>query len=269
MAGTLTNNQKSQEFYRLAYKCIEQQSTGQCDNKCVVCALNINLYVDDPRDATLIKTSAQIDYTNLQYYKKQDASEQCLQTISHFICIILFLVLPIWFCVSKIKSCTTASAAQDPKYEQHNLLPYTPLTDAELDAMFDSLDEKFKASKAKIQHGESPSLIAARKVAATIYDVNKDKQINCVDKALLFRQYYGDGTQARLIWNKHGSMNHMFVYVPDGQGGWIAIEPAETATALNKRLMTTYWDNYYPKYDRDITMYEQQLRNNTFKWIWN
>jgi bacterioferritin-associated ferredoxin len=62
MAGPLTNQQRSSEYYRIAYKCAEVKSTKGCDSNCAACVLNVHLYVDDVRDATLIKTSAALNY---------------------------------------------------------------------------------------------------------------------------------------------------------------------------------------------------------------
>jgi len=117
----------------------------------------------------------------------------------------------------------------------------------------------------------APSFIAARKTAENIRDVNRDGLINCIDRALLYKQYYGDGTQARLIWNKNdtANLNHLFVYIPDGAGGWIAIEPSYTSEDIARRTMSYAWGSQYnPRYDRDVTASYNAIKAGTFNWAW-
>jgi len=117
----------------------------------------------------------------------------------------------------------------------------------------------------------APSFIAARKTAENIRDVNRDGKINCIDYACLYKQYYGDGTQARLIWNKNdtANFNHLFVYIPDGAGGWIAIEPSYTSEDISKRTISYAWGSQYnSRYDRDVTASYNAIKANTFNWAW-
>jgi hypothetical protein len=115
------------------------------------------------------------------------------------------------------------------------------------------------------------SLAAAQKTKENFHDVNRDGKWTCIDYALLYKQYYGDGTQARLIWNNNPSkkFNHLFCAIPDDSGGWIYIEPSSTRTALNERTMSYVWGNTYnPNLNRDVTYAYYEIRNNTFRWVW-
>jgi TolA-binding protein len=116
-----------------------------------------------------------------------------------------------------------------------------------------------------------PSLAAALKVRDNLCDANYDGKITCIDYAVLYKQYYGNGTQVRLIWNynKNTNFNHLFCSIPDDNGGWIYIEPARTSTVLNERTMSYAWGSTYnPAYDRDVTYAYYEIKNGTYRWVW-
>jgi hypothetical protein len=94
MGGPLTNHEKSREFYRFAYACEEQSK--RCDHQCAVCSLNVHLYCDDPREATLIKTSARLDYSR----RGLSDFSQWLLSAFMYIVIIGGLIFGVWSCVS-------------------------------------------------------------------------------------------------------------------------------------------------------------------------
>jgi hypothetical protein len=115
------------------------------------------------------------------------------------------------------------------------------------------------------------SLAAALKVRDNLCDANFDGKITCIDYAVLYKYYYGNGTQARLIWNynKSKNLNHLFCAIPDDNGGWIYIEPSRTSEQLNQRTMSYVWGNMYNSYyNRDVTYAYNEIRNGTYRWVW-
>jgi TolA-binding protein len=117
----------------------------------------------------------------------------------------------------------------------------------------------------------SPSLSAALKVRDNLCDANYDGKITCIDYALLYKYYFGNGTQARLIWNynKNKNLNHLFCSIPDDNGGWIYIEPSRTSTSLSDRTMSSVWGSMYnPYYNRDVTYAYNEIKNGTYRWVW-
>lgn len=60
--GVLTNKQKAEEYRQLAYQCVSNETNNTCDKICKNCPLNISLFMDDPKEAVLIKISAMRDY---------------------------------------------------------------------------------------------------------------------------------------------------------------------------------------------------------------
>jgi hypothetical protein len=71
MKSILSNKQRYENLRRLACECIERKHSG-CNVNCDKCTLNISIYLDDPRDAVLILTKAELDYEeNVQYQNDQ------------------------------------------------------------------------------------------------------------------------------------------------------------------------------------------------------
>ena len=78
MKSTMTNSQKTADLKRLAYQCAEQKNNG-CNDNCGSCPLNVSLYLDDPREAVLIRTNAEIDYQHDQ--ENEQARNQVIKEI--------------------------------------------------------------------------------------------------------------------------------------------------------------------------------------------
>jgi len=91
-----------------------------------------------------------------------------------------------------------------------------------------------------------------------LFDLNKDGQINCIDNAVYFCTSW---PKSRLILNNHGTMNHLFVSIPDGNRR-IYIEPQK----VNKVLMEDVWSNYDPRYNEDVTV---EWGNKALSWTTN
>jgi hypothetical protein len=65
----ITTNDR-QDFYDLATECEKQQRMG-CDHQCRICALNIELYANDLKQAGMIKTIAALDMIKEDNYATQ------------------------------------------------------------------------------------------------------------------------------------------------------------------------------------------------------
>jgi len=223
MGGPLTNQQRSKEFYRIAYECAESKAEGMCGGECAACTLNVHLYMDDIKDATLIKTSAAVDYLRKQKAMKQFTQSRDMEALGGVIGVILAIVLcaiPVFM----VKSCI--SNALKPKQDVDRTLQ------------------------------------AAYYVRDNIRDVDRDGSIDCVDRALLFREFYGP--DAKLIWNRNPNtkMNHLFILI-----NGTPIEPYSYSSDFKERQMHFVWGRKFdPRYNRNITYAEQEIRRRTFVW---
>jgi hypothetical protein len=231
MAGPLTDRQRSSEYYRIAYKCAEVKNSKKgCDGNCAACVLNVHLYVDDPRDATLIKTSAAMDYGKwvaIQHDRNVDGWLGAIGSWLLLVLVIAAFVLPVQ-CV--IRSCKKPTS------------PVPEVTTTTDDELFN----------------------AAYYAKNNLRDVNNDGLKDCIDYALLYKSRV---PRARLIWNlcKYPVYwSHLFVQV-DG----VYIEPSAAEWDMYKRRIE-YWFRveYNPANNKDMTNYEYSIRNNTIYWNW-
>ena len=110
MKSTMTNSQKTNDLKRLAYQCAEQKNDG-CNDNCRNCPLNVSLYLDDPREAVLIRTKAEIDYQGDQAKEqafnqliKKNEEQRTAEYIGTLIGGLIPIGLIIW-CVLSIRSC--------------------------------------------------------------------------------------------------------------------------------------------------------------------
>jgi hypothetical protein len=237
--GALNNDVRAQEYYRIAYKCIELSQTKKgCDHQCAKCTLNIHLYVDNVRDATLIKTSAGIDYQRQIAVQKMWNSKQTAAIVGPLISLLFvaaIIILPVRCIIHKIRPPTAATQEYVPN----------------------------KATP-EVTH----RILAACNVSAKTADINKDSLVNCIDHALAFYEYYG--TDAHLIWMVFNDRSsHLFCAVPNGYGSLIYIEPSKTGTVLINVLMQTVWYSSFKLVDcRDVTYAYLDIKNNRYEWRW-
>jgi hypothetical protein len=66
----MTEEQRTAELYRAAYKCEELKSRG-CKRECTTCPLYVVAYTPDVREAGLIQTSAAMDYADVRLKQEQ------------------------------------------------------------------------------------------------------------------------------------------------------------------------------------------------------
>jgi len=238
-AGPLTNDQRTQEYYRLALKCHELSNRKKgCDHQCAKCTLNVHLYMKNVRDATLIKTSAGIDYQRQLAVQKMLRHHDNTQLFGPLLALLLvaaIIILPIRCVIHKVSAPRAATpevtAVATPEVEQRILTVCNAIR----------------------QPG----------------DRNNDGEIDCIDYALAFYEYYGK--EARIIWIVFDVNidSHLFVAVPNGYGRLIYIEPGKTSTYLNGVLMQTVWRSAFDLNKcKDVTYAYFEIKNGTYHWRW-
>jgi len=235
MGGALTNQQRSKEFYRIAYECAKKEYYGSCTGTCATCTLNIHLYVDDIKDATLIKTSVAVDFLReVENNRQREISDRweiagailsCLFALGFIFVVFVWPIMAIRSCVSRH---TEVPAVEKPTQD----IPRT--------------------------------LQAAYYVRDNPRDMDRDGLIDCVDRAILFREYYG--SDAQIIWNKNDTtkMNHVFIRINS-----TCIEPGVWHPDPIRRTMKSVWSTKYDgRYDRNITAHEPEIKRGIFVWLW-
>jgi len=68
--GVLTIKQKAEEYRQLAYQCVLNEVNNECIMDCIDCPLNISHFLDDEKEAVLIKIAA------MREYQQNQAKEQ-------------------------------------------------------------------------------------------------------------------------------------------------------------------------------------------------
>jgi hypothetical protein len=212
----------------------------------------VHLYVDDAREATLIKTSAALDYGKCITQEAERNSRHFWDFIGRLISIAI-VVVSIWMPIScAVKSCKQEA----PKRESVNAAPSQDPGVLRSSEEFDRITD-----------------LASFYVRNHLRDINKDGLINCIDRALIYKDYVPD---ARLFWgiNPAKDFNHLFIGVLDTDGtGYVYIEPLsnpDNRKYLTDKFMCFYWwDRFDANQVKDVTAYEKQMRNGTFKWTWS
>jgi uncharacterized protein YuzB (UPF0349 family) len=188
MDNILSAEQKSAELYRLAYQCAVNKQLG-CKGFCGNCQLNVSLYADNPREAVLIRTSAEMDAAKA-YQKRQNDERESRYKLYIFAAIILAVII----------KCNIPSA---PKPQQTAPVKGDRLYTTNNKSVTGTIDE----------------------VHRLIYDLNKDGEIDCVDYACLFYKLWGNGAYIMRNYNSKTGFNHLFNAVENGDGYTIMIEP--------------------------------------------
>jgi len=63
------NNNVFDNLYSLALQCCRMTDEGGCQVECEQCQFNVYNYVNDSREASLLKASAKVDYENAKEIK--------------------------------------------------------------------------------------------------------------------------------------------------------------------------------------------------------
>jgi len=245
----LKDDVRSQEYHRVAYQCLELAHTkGGCNNNCAACPLNVHMYIDDPREATLIKTSAAIDYhkqqeisASLRAYRLGTGIAQAFMFVLYVALFIVMVVWPISCTVKAVKSIIPKEGV----FESTPPMSYIAT---------DEVERKITmVSQATIHLG----------------DITGDGQYDCIDDALGFYELYGG--ECQILWLAVGQWSHLFVAVPNGYGQWLYIETRYHSSSLSKILLQNNWSANIMAHigeAKNVTMYYKDIRAGTHRWKW-
>jgi len=203
--------------------------------------------MNDVREATLIKTSAELDFIRALAVAKQrkvdstfDLVTSILMLLFSIACFIVLIVWPISCAVKGVKSWVKPTM---PAYETQDMA-YTATPEI-----------------------ERKVLDVCNSTHNLVYDVDKDGKINCTDYAITFYEQYG--SEARLIWwiVEDHKLTHMLCAVPNGYGQLIYIETQHSGKSLQYVLIQNSWKEKFDlKWCKDVTYAYTQLKNDTFNW---
>ncbi|MDR1390195.1 MAG: hypothetical protein LBJ31_09510 [Treponema sp.] len=105
MKNVLSREERAIGLFQTAYQCEQFKSHG-CRSNCGACQYNVSFYVEDPREAMLIKMDAARHNARTQEYKQQESAYNFICTF--IVCAILF------FCVYACNSCAAPPSETDP-----------------------------------------------------------------------------------------------------------------------------------------------------------
>jgi hypothetical protein len=239
-----------------ARDCAEHKYKNLCKQECSNCASNIRLYGLNPKMATIIQHAADIererkirfsnsiDAENAKYIREYN-HKSFMASLSDFaeraikIVLTIIVVLILFIVVTRSKQSTPAPVpvvATAPTIKPVVTTP-VPKTDP---------------------------LEPIRETLRRIYpvDMNHDGDVDCIDYAIQFYQYYPNRNDVRIIWSNNKNFNHLFVRV-----NGIDVEPGAYLRQSNTEKwfgMKKFWgDRYDPSYNRDITDDYESIRDGT------
>jgi len=161
-------------LYKSAVDCARLNYEG-CAGDCTNCQFNVFNYVQDIREASLLKANAYTDFHSRLASQQKYKHERTVQQTSTGAFGLLLIAAVACF----INSCII----KPYKARKQINVPYEN-------------EYSIKTVLYRVQH-------------TVVGDYNYDTQINCIDYALLFRSLYGP--EAQLYYNK--KINHMFIKV--------------------------------------------------------
>jgi hypothetical protein len=96
-------------------QCAELNDTG-CACGCAQCQFNVFNYVDDVREASLLKANAYTDYYRHKKISEQLEDHKRSEALAPLILIVL-IVAGLMYCCSSVKSCFTSQSIHIPEHE--------------------------------------------------------------------------------------------------------------------------------------------------------
>jgi len=231
------------KLYAITMACAKYNAQG-CNCECGVCQFNVFNYVDDVREAGILKATAYADFTSAQEANKLVAQQDKAHTAAN-LTMAAIIIGVIIFAVSSIATCFIGCKPNDP-------IPFKDFTPT-------AADNKKAADIIYDTNNLSniPKIIALLEKYGP-NDWNNDGYVTCIDYAIQFRMFYG--IYARLVQNYNPAigMNHMFVQVYVSYNNYIDVEPQ--GTALKYKMPLIWGDKYDPKFNIDVTdWYAPQL----------
>ena len=108
---------REDRLYAIAMQCAELNANG-CARDCVNCMYNIHNYVDDVREASLLKANAYSDYHRQHKIIQDIKDKQTAWDMAGPVAIIIMVLVCMWACHS-VKSCFTPSKAYVPQETEY------------------------------------------------------------------------------------------------------------------------------------------------------
>jgi len=84
-------NQLYQSLYSIAQQCVNVNGNGECKQECDSCQLNVFNYCDNPKEAALIKATAQASHDKWNAYKRQERAQYAGEGLSKLIIIAIIV----------------------------------------------------------------------------------------------------------------------------------------------------------------------------------
>ena len=240
------------KLYSIALHCARLNDAG-CALGCQQCQFNIFNYVDDVREASLLKANAYTDYHNHKEYEarriafyKQSERDSAIGTIISLIPLFLMVGL-IWWGVASCRSCMQPKNPEQILTLNDSMQERQPLNDSTQEKQQLVIDAAVKKLLANPNEPTNVPYIMGVLELQGVRDVNKDGKVNCIDYSITFRNLYG--SNAHLIINS--KLNHMFIRIWLPEGGTMDVEPQGT---MDRYSMGLIWGvKYDPYYNSDVT----------------
>ena len=214
------------KLYTIAMQCAKLNHAG-CSCNCHLCQFNIFNYLNDVREASLLKAHAYTDFQTQQAIFKQAERTLAAQRAGPFISLVI-LIVGVWWL---FHSCNTAPKDTPPDIKH-------------------TIERTLKYLKSNPNNPENIPIVIDLMLLMGVKDVNYDGQINCIDYSVTFRQLYGDNAHLMINNNPNNGMNHMFVRVWNGYK-IIDVEPQSTD---DRYAMSLVWGTQYdPQFNKDVT----------------
>jgi len=212
------------KLYAIALRCAELNAQG-CAFGCAGCQYNVFNYVDDVREASLLKANAYTDYDRQQRLHKKVEAARNAEDFGYGIWTLLVIGFLIWMCWS-IKSCVTNDSYTPPPQQ----------------SLIENMSNEQLTKNIARYHGTPKAIdYIVTLLKRVIKDINGDGLINCIDYSLGFRMLYGDEAFIIVNVNRFTGMNHMFIQLYYG-GEEYDVEPQGTAS---RWTMAENWGDRY------------------------
>jgi hypothetical protein len=283
---------KEERLYSVAMQCAKL-SDNCCEYDCGHCQYNIFNYLDDVREASLLKANAYTDFYNRKKILTEARARVKESEDAYSFVGLIFLGLIVWglmWCCSTMKSCmaptqtSTSVTRQQSQNSGFAAVEHAPSRDKYglLASDYDrngwaqvngkwvsnpregatvrySTTQRSTVTTTSVNHNSQHANIdrTLRLVAENWKrtDVNGDGLNNCIDAAVLFYQYFPDKSKVRILSNRNPNTDfyHLFNSIRI-DGIWMAIEPQAYASNYYNYSMSAVWGNIYDQsYNRDAT----------------
>lgn len=203
------------KLYGIAMVCAEYNHNG-CNRACGTCQFNVFNYVDDIREAGILKATAYRDYESKVELQRHIRQDNIATMAAPFVVIGIIVMICMWMYKSITNPSQTIPVAQINQTLKYYRSIDIPADDSELIYLMRNQDKMENIPRV---------LALMRKYG--VKDMNRDGMVNCIDNAITFRNLYGKTARIYHIKSVIGDMNHLFIMVryPEYPNEPLYIEP--------------------------------------------